>query len=141
MTESRLDDILPDLIERSLQRCGCLTIQFVTEKRCDAIDTLLWTFSEDSFLAHGTSWDDWPDEQNVLLTTSFHNLNASRERFCLEGAHCPDPDSYERFFIFFDGQIVDQLIRARKEWKNLKNKGYLMTYWQQTLDRRWEKKF
>jgi len=140
LTESRLDDTLPGLVERSLQRGWRVTIQFATQERRDAVDALLWTWSDSSFIAHGTEQDKWPEEQPVFLAIGNANPNASQVRFCVEGARCTNPESYERLVVMFDGHDTEQLACARQEWKNLKDKGYTLTYWQQTPDRRWEKK-
>jgi len=140
LTESRLDDTLPGLVERSLQRGWRATIQFATEERRDAIDALLWSWSDSSFIGHGSERDKWPEEQPVFLTTGITNPNDSQVRFCVESAQCPDPENYERLVIMFDGHDADQLAGARQEWKVLKDKGHMLTYWQQTPDRRWEKK-
>lgn len=140
LTESRLDDTLPGLIERSLQRGWRVAIQFPTEERRDAVDCLLWIWSNSSFIGHGTERDKWPEEQPVFLTTGHGNPNASQVRFCVEGTQCADPENYERLVIMFDGHDSDQVASARQEWKNLKDKGHILTYWQQTPDRRWEKK-
>jgi len=40
----------------------------------------------------------------------------------------------------FDGHDQSQLDAARAQWKTLKAGGHALTYWQQTPDRRWEKK-
>ncbi|RCL01730.1 MAG: DNA polymerase III subunit chi [Candidatus Tokpelaia sp. JSC085] len=140
LTLLRLEDILPRLIERSLQRGWHVTVQFTTEKRRDAVDSLLWIWKSSSFIGHGTEQNKWPEEQPVFLTTGDANPNASQVRFCVEGARCAEPDSYERVVIMFDEQEVDQLARARQEWKSLKGRGYNLTYWQKTLNRKWKQK-
>ena len=40
----------------------------------------------------------------------------------------------------FDGHDSQQLDAARAHWKTLKDMGHELTYWQQTQDRRWERK-
>lgn len=87
LTESTLDEALPGLVERSLGRGWRVTIQAVSEERRDALDNLLWTFSDTSFVAHGTDKEPHPEQQPVLLTTSEANPNGATVRFLVEGLH------------------------------------------------------
>jgi len=140
LTESRLEDTLPGLVERSLQRGWRVAVQCAGEERRDALDGLLWTWADESFTAHGTDRDKWPQEQPVFLTISNGNPNKAQVRFCVEGALCDDPQNYERLVIMFDGLDMDLLDKTRQQWKFLKEQGHMLTYWQQTSDKRWEKK-
>ena len=58
----------------------------------------------------------------------------------VEGANCSNPERYERLVVMFDGRDPELLAEARKQWKSYKEKNHQLTYWQQTEDRRWEKK-
>ncbi|MFC7065176.1 DNA polymerase III subunit chi [Brucella rhizosphaerae] len=140
LTESTLDEALPGLVERSLGRGWRVTIQAVSEERRDALDNLLWTFSETSFVAHGTDKEPYPEQQPVLLTTSEANPNGATVRFLVEGAALAQADGYERLVVMFDGHDQDQLDHARAQWKSFKTENHDLTYWQQTTDRRWERK-
>ncbi|OYR18737.1 DNA polymerase III subunit chi [Brucella thiophenivorans] len=140
LTESTLDEALPGLVERSLTRGWRVTIQALTEERRDTLDSLLWTFSDASFVAHGTDQEPNPELQPVLLTTSQVNLNGATVRFLVEGAALEDASSYDRLVVMFDGHNQDQLEHARTQWKAFKTENHDLTYWQQTPDRRWERK-
>ena len=52
-----LEGALPGLIERTLARDWRAVIQAGSEERVEALDTLLWTYREESFLPHGTRRD------------------------------------------------------------------------------------
>lgn len=140
LTESRLEDALPGLVQRSLDRDWRVGIQFTSAQRRDAIDNVLWIWSDDSFTAHGSDNDKWPEEQPVYLALSAENPNTAHVRFCVEGAICEDPSTYQRLVIMFDGLDNQQVSVAREQWKTLKTGGHTMTYWQQTPDKRWERK-
>ncbi|RCL02818.1 MAG: DNA polymerase III subunit chi [Candidatus Tokpelaia sp. JSC188] len=140
LTESKLDDTLPGLVEHSLQRGWRVVIQFATEERRNAIDALLWNWSDISFIAHGSNLDKLQEEQPVFLTTSTDNPNVSQVRFCVEGTQCHDPENYDRLVIMFDGHDIGQLARARQDWGFLKNKGHMLTCWQQMPNKRWKKR-
>ncbi|MET3660077.1 DNA polymerase III subunit chi [Aquamicrobium ahrensii] len=140
LTESTLEDALPGLLERSLQRGWRVVVQTGSEDRRDALDQHLWTFRDDSFLAHGTDREAFPAEQPVLLTTGGDNANGAQIRFLVDGAEPPDLSAYERAVFLFDGHDAAQLESARSHWTTMKAAGHEVTYWQQTPDRRWERK-
>ena len=140
LSESTLEDALPGLLERSLQRGWRAVVQTGSQDRRDALDQHLWTFRDDSFLAHGADHEAFPAEQPVLLTTGDGNANGAQIRFLVDGAEPPDLAAYERAVFLFDGHDAAQLDAARTHWKAMKAAGHEVTYWQQTPDRRWERK-
>jgi DNA polymerase-3 subunit chi len=140
LTESKLEDALPPLLDKSLERGWRVVVQTGTPARRDALDTHLWTFREDSFLPHGTDEQAFPAEQPVLLTTTTDNANTATVRFLVDGASPPPLDPYERVIFMFDGYDQTELEAARGQWKRLKGEGHQLTYWQQNTDGRWVKK-
>ncbi len=140
LTESTLEEALPTLLEKTVQRGWRAVIQSGTEERRDALDARLWTYRDDSFLGHGTDRDPFPEAQPILLTTGDGNANAAPVRFLVDGASPPDLAGYERAVFVFDGHDQAQIEGARAHWKTLKDAGHAVTYWQQTPERRWERK-
>ena len=140
LTESRLEDALPPLLEKSLSRGWRVSVHVASEERRDALDGHLWTFRDESFLPHGTDGGASPDRQPVLLTTAADPANAATVRFVADGADLPVLDACERLVLMFDGHDDRQVTTARSQWKQLKDDGLTLTYWQQTPDRRWERK-
>jgi DNA polymerase-3 subunit chi len=140
LTESALEDALPPLLEKSLERGWRAVVQTGSDERRDALDAHLWTYRDDSFLAHGTEHDQHVQHQPVLLTTGAGNANAARIRFMVDGAAPPDLSGYDRAVFMFDGHDMSQVEQARGHWKAMKAAGHTATYWQQTPERRWERK-
>jgi DNA polymerase-3 subunit chi len=140
LTESKLEDALPALLEKSVERGWRVALQTVGEERRDFLDQHLWTFREDSFLPHGTETSDFAEDQPVLLTVSGDNRNGATVRFIVDGADPPDLTAYDRVVFMFDGFDTEQLDGARAQWKRLKGDGYQLTYWQQSPEGRWIKK-
>ena len=140
LTDSKLEEQLPVLLEKSLQRGWRIVVQASSEERRDALDAQLWTYRDDAFLAHGTDREPHAAEQPILLTTETGNGNGAQIRFLVEGAEPPDLSAYQRAVVMFDGHDAAQLEAARGQWKALKAEGHAVTYWQQTPDRRWERK-
>ncbi|PTM98810.1 DNA polymerase III subunit chi [Mycoplana dimorpha] len=140
LTESKLEDALPPLLDKSLERGWRVIVQTGTAERRDALDTHLWTYRDESFLPHGTDEQPQAADQPVLLTTGPENPNAATVRFIVDGADPPPLDAYARVIFMFDGHDQDELEAARGYWKRLKGEGHQLTYWQQNHDGRWVKK-
>lgn len=144
LTESRLEEALPPLLEKSVERGWMVSVHLGSEERRDALDAHLWTFRDDSFLPHdidrGPAGPDSTARQPVLLTLSQDAANGSTVRFVVDGAEVPGLDGCNRLVFMFDGHDQSQLELARAQWKTLKAGGHTLTYWQQTQERRWEKK-
>jgi DNA polymerase-3 subunit chi len=140
LTESKLEDALPPLVDKSVERGWRVAIQLKEPARRDALDAHLWTYREESFLPHGTDETEQAANQPVLLTVTGDNANQATVRFIVDGAEPPLADTYERIVFMFDGYDQEQLEGARSQWKKLKGEGHTLTYWQQTPEGRWEKK-
>jgi DNA polymerase-3 subunit chi len=140
LTESKLEDALPPLVDKSVERGWQVAIQTSDPARRDTLDAHLWTYREDSFLPHGIDEGTMPERQPVLLTISSANPNNATVRFFVDGAEANEIGGYQRVVFMFDGYDQAQLEGARAQWKRLKGEGHNLTYWQQTQDGRWEKK-
>jgi DNA polymerase-3 subunit chi len=140
LTESTLEEALPGLLERSLARGWRAVVQSGTEERRNALDSHLWTFRDDSFVGHGIDVEPHAADQPVLLTTGSGNENDAAIRFLVDGAEPPDLSGYERVVFIFDGHDQMQVEGARRHWAAMKAERHDVTYWQQTPDRRWERK-
>src|SRR5215510_14483045 len=139
LEDQALEGALPALIERTLARNWRAVIQASSEERVVALDTLLWTYREESFLPHGTRRDPNPDQQPVFLTSSEDNPNAASVRFLVDGADVVDVAPYARIVYLFDGRDASAVERAREQWRRVKAAGCDVTYWQQSPDGRWQK--
>jgi len=136
----RLENVLPTLLERSLARGWRATVQAASEERVEALNTLLWTYRDESFLPHGSARDGNPQAQPIYLTLGDDNPNASQVRFLVDGAELAGGISYERVVYVFDGGDEEALQRARAAWQKAKTGGLSVSYWQQDEDGRWQQK-
>ena len=135
-----LERVLPDLLERSLERGWRAVVQASSDERIDALDSLLWTFRDESFLPHGTVKDGDPALQPVFLTTGESNPNGAQIRFFVDGAETADLSPYARAVFLFDGHDEAMVSQARGQWRAAQDAGHEVTYWQQSQSGKWEKK-
>jgi DNA polymerase III subunit chi len=136
----RLEQVLPALLLKSLERGWRVVVQAASEERIEALDAHLWTWRDDSFLPHGTWREPDASEQPVLLTPNGTNPNRAAVRFLIEDAELPaDAAAYQRLVLLFDGDDPDALAAARERWVKVKNDGFEVTYWQADENGRWQR--
>lgn len=135
-----LETVLPSLLEKCIERGWRAVVEVGSPERCDALDSLLWTYREDAFLPHGTWREANAAVHPVVLTTDAANPNGANVRFAVDGAEIGSPDGFERVVFVFDGNDPEALDRARAAWRQVKSAGHTATYWQQSEQGRWEKK-
>jgi DNA polymerase-3 subunit chi len=136
-----LEAVLPALIEKSLERGWRAVVQVTSEERLAALDDHLWTFSDDSFLPHGTDREPHAADQPVVIALGEGNPNEASIRFLVDGpALPPDASTDQRMVVLFDGNDPEALSLARDQWRAVKDAGHDATYWQQDARGRWERK-
>ena len=135
-----LEEVLPTLLERSLERGWRAAVQAASEERVEALDTLLWTYREESFLAHGTARDGHVEAHPIYLTSGGDNPNGAQVRFLVDGAELDDASPYARVVYVFDGRDEGAVAQARAEWQKAKTQGFSVSYWQQDGEGRWQQK-
>ena len=137
-----LEDVLPGLVEKSLQRGWRAAIKTDSSERSDALDSLLWTYDDQSFLPHAQLGDGDAAAQPVLITVEEGNPNSAQIVFYVGGALPSDWDSLgdlARVVLLFDGKDAGALAMARSAWKDAKAAGHDVTYWKETPSGKFEK--
>jgi DNA polymerase-3 subunit chi len=135
-----LAEALPKLLELSLSRGWRAAVQAASEERVEALNTLLWTYREESFLPHGTARDGHAAEHPIYLTAGEDNPNAAQVRFLVDGATLADTSPYVRVAYVFDGRDAAAVANARVAWQEAKARGEAVSYWQQDANGRWQQK-
>ena len=139
LERTALDQALPELLEKTLQRGWKALVRTGDVQRLDHLDSWLWSYRDDSFLPHGLASEPLADRQPILLTTAAENLNAAQALFLIDGAEPASLDGYERCILMFDGRDPEATALARARWKTFKAGGYPVSYWRQGAERGWEK--
>jgi DNA polymerase III subunit chi len=141
LQDMTLENVLPSLLEKSLERGWRVVVQSTSEERADALDAHLWTYREDSFLPHATWRSGEAEDQPILLTVADANPNRANIRFLVDNAAVPaDAAAYERLVLVFNGDDADALAAAREAWSACKTRGFEVTYWQADERGRWQRR-
>ena len=133
-----LDQALPELLEKTLQRGWRAIVRSSAAERVEHLDGWLWSYRDDSFLPHGPAGEPVAPRQPILLTTDDANPNGADALFLIDGAEPGDLDGYSRCVVLFDGGDEVQLGNARGLWSLVKGRGHPVSYWRQRGGR-WEK--
>jgi DNA polymerase III subunit chi len=135
------EQVLPALLQKSLERGWRVVVQASSEERVEALDAHLWTWRDDSFLPHGTWRDSEAARQPIVLTLNEDNPNGAVVRFLVEGATMPgDVSAYQRVVLLFDGEDPDAVEAARTRWREAKSAGFDVTYWQADDSGGWQRR-
>jgi len=139
-----LEDVLPGLLERTRERDWRAVVRVGSAERMETLDTHLWTYSEQSFLAHGTAAEGQPSRQPIYLTTEDENPNSAQVLFLVAGAQISDwsPSwltGFSRIVLMFDGRETEAVDYARLAWRSGKEAGHEVTYWKESPSGKWEK--
>ena len=137
-----MEEVLPGLVEKSRSRGWKALIRADSADRADAIDTLLWTYDDQSFLPHAQQADGAAQRQPVLITVEEGNANAAEIVFYVGGAQpadWADLSGLSRIVMLFDGRDQAALAAARAAWKDARAAGHEVTYWKESPSGKFEK--
>ena len=131
---------LPKLIERVLESGARAVIRTNSIERAEALNSVLWTFDQDSFVPHGTARDGNAALQPVWITPDEENPNGASVLVLTDGAESTEMGSYRRCLEMFDGRDEAAVADARRRWAAYKKASHELAYWQQTEGGGWENK-
>lgn len=136
-----LEQVLPLLLEKTLERGWRAVVQADSPERVEALSASLWTWRDDAFLPHGEARDGHAENQPIWLCADDETPNAANIRFCVDGATAQKIDDFDRVIYLFDGNNAAAVEHARAQWKALKDSPHDITYWRQNPENngRWEK--
>ena len=142
LQKKTLEDVLPLLLQKAYSTGKRVKIKVGTEERVEFLNSLLWTFNDESFLPHGSKKDGFAEQQPIWLAADSENQNKAKFLFLVDGAEDSQAAiaRYERVFNIFDGNSEEALQQARRLWKEYKNAGHEVYYWQQSSAGKWEQK-
>ncbi len=136
LEHASIDQALPELLEKTLARGWRAMVRSTDPAMLDHLDAWLWTYRDESFLAHGRGGEPNASRQPIMLTEGEERENEAEALFILD-----EPpsglDLYERCVVLFEGADEVALARARRLWSTYKAAGSAVTYWRQQEARGW----
>ncbi len=128
-----LEQVLPKLCEKAYATGNRIKILLETEERVEFINSLLWTYNEESFLPHGSKKDGFIEDQPIFISAKEENANHADILILADGAmlDIEKLKAYNRVLNIFDGNNETALNNARNYWKQLKDIDGELHYWQQ----------
>lgn len=142
LQKQNLEAVLSRLLEKAYASGKPIKVKIGNEMRIEFINTLLWTYNDESFLPHGSRKDGSAELQPIWLTAGDDNPNGAEMLFLVDGAQVAqeETEKFERVFNIFDGNNPEAVNQARQFWKTLKTGGAELHYWQQDQSGRWTEK-
>ncbi len=141
LERARLDDVLPGLLEKTLERGWRAVVRCGARAEAERLDELLWTYRDDSFLPHAMAGAADDARQPVLIADAEQQDLQADVLFLVDGAAASVDAmrAHTRCVVIFDGGDEMRLAEARALWKSVKAAGLDATYWRQSPAGRWEK--
>ena len=99
LQELPLEKALPKLCEKAYMTGKNIKILVGNEERVEFINSLLWTYNEESFLPHGSKKDGFAEEQPIFISANETNENNAKILFLVDGA-LPDVQKLAGFKYF-----------------------------------------
>jgi DNA polymerase-3 subunit chi len=131
LTRKTLEQALPELLEKTLERGLKAVVMTGSTERAEALTQYLWTYRTDGFLPHGNTKDGHGEMQPIWLTPLDERPNEADILFLTDGAESEKLGDYQRVCEVFDGNDEQAVAAARRRWVGYKSFGYAMSYWKQ----------
>ena len=132
LQDSPLERALPVLLERAMNAGLRAVVMAASDDRLEALSGMLWTYTSDSWLPHGTAKDGSAAEQPIWLTTAEENPNGAKLLVLTDGMSSSHLGDFDRCLDLFDGNNEAATTAARERWRVAKSAGHELHYWQQT---------
>ena len=136
LTRNALEQVLPELLEKTLERGMKAVVMAGSPERVEALTQYLWTYHPNKFLPHGNEKDGNAEMQPVWLTPNDERPNDAEFLFLTDGAQSDRAAEYTRICEIFDGNDETAVASARLRWGAYKSAGHDLSYWQQA-DKGW----
>jgi len=139
LEHTSLESALPTLLEKSLANDWRVRVQFGESAAMAHMDRYLWTYKEDSFLPHGREDQPGAEDHPIVLSATPAPANADVV-FLIGAAQAGQMDGVKRCITMVDSRNEDSRMAARSRWKDAKDNGADVSYWQQDDRGKWAKR-
>lgn len=134
------EQVLPMLLSKALERGHKIIVKMADAAAVEKMNEHLWTFNPNSFLPHGSAKDGNAEMQPVWLTAEDENPSGADVLIVGVGAQSDMQCDFKLCCEMLNGHDEQAIAAARGRWKAYKEKGFDVTYWQQSERGGWEQK-
>jgi len=132
---------LPKLLEKVYQSGANCLVVCSNDSEMAALNEMLWTYGSKAFLPHGSTEDQDPSLQPILLSTNFTRLNDAKIIVILAENIPENIDEFERCLdIFYSNGVDEPANKANSRYKFYKDNNHPLTYWIQDSEGAWVKR-
>ncbi|MCT6814073.1 DNA polymerase III subunit chi [Bombella apis] len=131
LTRTSFEAALPALLNRTFEAGERAVIRCQDAGQVKMLDEALWATAAGVWLPHGSRAMGHADRQPAWLTACDELPNGGAFLFRMNGAWDGALTGFRRIFDLFNGHDGDAVQQARLRWKEMKQAGYRLTYWQQ----------
>ena len=134
LAHSPLERVLPTICEKVIAGGERLLVVAGPDLLLQ-LDLLLWTYSPEAFLPHGTNEGPTAEQQPVLLSAEVEARNGATNVALADGEWRDEALAFARVFYFFDEAQLDT---ARAAWRGLRSRPEVEPrYWKQDERGKW----
>lgn len=137
LTRTTIEKTLPKLLEKILDSGLKAVVRTKDNYEKKLLDESLWTYNPNSFIPHGTSENDFPEEQFVFLTENLENPNQATILIDLSSQQVDDFLKFTKYLYVFDANEENSLEKARNHWKAYQQQGHNLRYFFQEENGNW----
>ena len=132
--------ILPELLGRVRAKGHKIMIRCSSDGEAERLNDSLWVHPADSFLPHDLSSSKEASNQSILIGAGLDNPSGADVLFLMPGANSTLEGNWSVCCAILDGSNPEDITIGRTNWKQWKDSGHTLTYWQQGEHGKWEQK-
>jgi DNA polymerase-3 subunit chi len=133
------EKVAAKLLEKILSADMRVVVYAETTEKIDFLNSYFWTFSQSTFLPHGSAKEGMAEHQPVWLTSTFENPNQAKVLMALDHIDIKDFENFEKCLDIFNANDSHSRTLAEGRLKAYKEAGHHITYWQQDAQGKWVK--
>ncbi len=136
LQRTTLERAVGPLLEKCLERGWRVLAVSQDAARRGALDEALWTYQDNSFLAHGQAEAEGldPARQPILISSEAENRNQAAVALLMDGSKLPIDAPFERCMVMFDDGDSQSRQIAREQFRAAKDAGLVARYFQQSTN-------
>ncbi len=132
--------VLPMLLSKAVERGHRIILKCQDAGQVEQMNDFLWAYDPNSFLPHGSRKNGHAEKQPIWITDTDENPNKADVLILCQGAASGIQGDFELCCEMLNGLDEGAVTAARQRWKQYKDQGFDVTYWQQGEAGGWEKK-